>query len=112
MNRYKIIIRSPPASIKVILRHPPSISNGDMKKAVYDTNDDGKVDFSHDSEKLGGIEANQYVKFEDLENLGGGDMVKAIYDTNHSGVVDNAERLDGKTLEELDVRYLSYEVID
>lgn len=35
---------------------------GDMMKAIYDTNNDGKVDMANDSEKLGNIEASQYIR--------------------------------------------------
>ena len=38
----------------------PGTATGDMMKAVYDTTDNGKVDISENSEKLGGVIAADY----------------------------------------------------
>ena len=38
---------------------------GDMEKAIYDTNDNGKVDVAENAERLGGTAANQFVQTTD-----------------------------------------------
>lgn len=59
-------------------------ASGYMTKAVYDTNNNGKVDVAEnaetadDADALGGVAASGY-------------MTKAVYDTNNDGKVDTAE---------------------
>ena len=59
-------------------------ASGYMTKAVYDTNNNGKVDVAenaetaNDADALGGVAASGY-------------MTKAVYDANNDGKVDTAE---------------------
>lgn len=55
----------------LIVQRPQSITAvGDMTKAVYDTNNDSIVDNSDNSLKLGGVEANQFLKSTDHIDCG------------------------------------------
>jgi hypothetical protein len=82
---------------------PTGLGTGDMTKAIYDTNNNGIVDFSSDIS--GSTLVNQYYgtnasNIKGFYNLppSGGDMTKAIYDTNDNGIVDLAENINGSTL--------------
>ena len=46
---------------------------GDMRSADWDTNSNGQVDKADDADKLGGVDASEYVKQTDLENLAPGE---------------------------------------
>lgn len=48
------------ASIKKITTDIGSLGGGDMMKAMYDKDDDGKVDVANDTEKLGGKLPSEY----------------------------------------------------
>jgi hypothetical protein len=81
---------------------PTGIGTGDMTKAIYDTNNNGIVDFS--SAISGATSASQYYgtnasNIKGFYNLppSGGDMTMAIYDTNNNGIVDSAESISGST---------------
>lgn len=99
----------------------PIAGEGDMTKAVYDSNDDGRVDSADYAEEANlanevagapaieqyyGTDSSGTKGFHDLPAGGGGgsgdgDMKKATYDTDNNGIVDNAEAVGGVAESEL-----------
>jgi len=97
---------------------------GDMTKAVYDSNDNGKVDYADNADAVpwAGVSdkptfaavatsglysdlsgtptlatvatSGSYTDLINKPTLATGDMVKSIYDTNNNGKVDSAESAD------------------
>ena len=51
----------------------------------------GKTETAVNSNKLGGIPADQYARKDDIENSGGGDMLSSKYDSNKDGIVNKAD---------------------
>lgn len=51
----------------------------------------GKTEKAADSEKLGGVPADQYATKDDIQTSGGGDMLSSKYDSNKDGVVNKAD---------------------
>jgi len=74
-------------------------TSGDMKKADYDSNDNGIVD---KAQEINGVDTSGNGTYYGKDSLGvvgfhpvpsgsaGGDMLKAVYDSNGDGVVDTA----------------------
>lgn len=46
-----------------------NLGGGDMLKATYDTNQDGKVDIAENADKLGGVAASAYAKKSDIPSI-------------------------------------------
>nr|DAK97581.1 MAG TPA: hypothetical protein [Caudoviricetes sp.] len=51
----------------------------------------GKTETAVNSNKLGGVPADQYARKDDIENSGGGDMLSSKYDSNKDGIVNKAD---------------------
>lgn len=51
----------------------------------------GKSETAKNSEKLGGVPADQYATKDDIQNSGGGDMLSSKYDSNKDGIVNKAD---------------------
>ena len=51
----------------------------------------GKTEKAADSEKLGGVPADQYATKDDIQTSGGGDMLSSKYDSNKDGIVNKAD---------------------
>lgn len=94
------------------------MGNGDMVKAIYDTNGDGIVDKAENStnaenaltvnnfEVLRNVLDNEYTNEqidEIISNLpkATGDMEKSVYDIDNDGIVDNSKMLDGHSYEDI-----------
>lgn len=61
-----------------------SFGNGDMLKAIYDQDNDGKVDVAKNADYLGGIEADKYAKIAEVPNK----LADLTDDATHRTVTD------------------------
>lgn len=74
-------------------------TTGDMRKSVYDTDNDGIVDNAHATDNIHFRVQGGLLQFSqdgvNYTTAGVGDMKKEVYDTDDDGIVDNADKLDG-----------------
>lgn len=69
--------------------------SGDMTKAVYDTDNDGKVDSAEDADKLGGQLPSYYAKASDIPDVSGkADKVTGATNGNFAGLDANGNLID------------------